>query len=381
MENRIIINQEKNSKSVFLYQNNELVEQYTENNDKKRLEGNVYNGKVVNVIKGMQYAFVDIGTEKNALIHIKDLIPKQSNTTGNNNIDTNGFEISNFIKPNDNIIVQVKRDSIKNKGARITKDIKLTGKYLVLMPYAEFISISKKIVNEKNKKMLIKIAKELLKQEQVHYGIIIRTSAENLKEDEIKADFYNLVKLWENIIEKARNTTAPYKLHSDYGIVGKLITDFEPLGLEIITNSQTEKKNIELINPNIPVTIDKSINQTIEEKQKIWLKCGGFITIDKTEALVAIDVNSGKCLGKRGLEDTVLKVNEQAVYEIAKQIRLRDLGGTIIIDFIDMVEEKDRNSIIELMKQEIKKDRAKVQVFEFTKLGLLEMTRKNIFRK
>lgn len=378
---KLIVIQNENTKNVFVLENEELVEQYQESFDNKRLEGNIYLGKTKNVIKGMQSAFVDIGTDKNALIHLKDLIPKESDVTGNDKIDVNDYSITDYIKPGDEVVVQIKRDSSKMKGARITKDIKLTGKYVVIAPFSKYITVSKKIENNKEIDRLKKCVKDILKRKKMECGIIVRTSAQGESEAKIKKDIEFLLNEWNDILNKKNKFKAPVELYSTNGIVGKLITDFEPFGLEIYTNSETEKSYINIINPNIDVKVDKTINMEIEKRKKIWLKCGGFITIDKTEALIAIDVNSGKCLGKKELEETVFKVNQEAAQEIAKQLRLRDLGGIIIIDFIDMSKEEDRQQIIKVMNDALKKDRSKVQIVEFTKLGLLELTRKNIHRK
>lgn len=378
-KNKIIIKQVESTNNIFVYENDELVEQYQEDMNNQRLEGNIYLGVVKNVIKGMQSAFIDIGIEKNALIHIKDIIPKESDVTGNNNIDEQKYNINNYIKQGEEVIVQIKKDSSKQKGARVTKDIKLVGKYVIYMPYSKFITISKKIEDSKEKKRLTKIIKEKLKDDET--GIIIRTSALGKSENEICTDIEVLTNLWKSIIKKSKRTKAPAELYSINGVVGKLITDYQPLGLEIITNSEIEKEYIHNINKDVPVKIDKNIDIEVFDKNKIWLKCGGFITIDRTEALIAIDVNSSKCLGKKELEETVFKVNKEAAEEIAKQLRLRDLGGIIVIDFIDMEEEESRKKIIKVMEEELKKDRTKVQIIEFTKLGLLEVTRKNIYRK
>ena len=374
MCNKLIINQKKEMIEVFVYQNGKKVEQYRENFAEKRLEGNIYLGKVKNVVCGMQSAFIDIGTEKNAFIHIKDIIPKESSTTGNEKIDVSKYNIKKLIKPNDKLIVQIKRDCNRNKGPRVTKDIKLVGKYAILMPFANFNTVSKKIEEDKERARLLEIAKKYN-----NYGIIIRTSANEKSEDIIIADINSLIKKWKHILEIANNKEESIELYSNNGIIGKLIDDFEPQGLEIITNSTTIKDNIQKTEKNIKIEIEENIEEQFEERRKINLKCGGFIIIDTTEALVAIDVNTGKFVGKNELEDTIVKVNSEAAEEIAKQIRLRDLGGIIIIDFIDMNNEEDREQIRKKMQEEIKKDRSKIQVLEFTKLGLLELTRKHIY--
>ncbi len=371
---RIEIKKEFNKIIIFVYQENELVEFYTENIDKKRLEGNIYLGVVKDVVKGMQSAFIDIGEEKNALIHIKDILPKESNVTGNVNLDIQKYQIQDLLKTGDKILVQIKRDCDDQKGSRVTKDIKLTGNYIILMPYTNFITVSTKIEDTKEKERLINIAKKSLPKE---FGAIIRTSSNNIEEGKIKKEITELINIWEMIL-KRQNEKAPIKLFDNNGLIGKLITDFEPLGLEIYADSnETKEFIINNIDKNVEIKI-KQIQNLSKMPRKIWLKCGGFITIDKCEALTAIDVNSGKFTGKCELEDTILKVNLEATKEIAKQMRLRDIGGIIIIDYIDMDKEEDRIKVQQLMEEETKKDRSKVQILGFTKLGLLEITRKHI---
>ena len=228
------------------------------------------------------------------------------------------------------------------------------------------------------KERLINIVKNNLPK---GFGAIIRTACKDKKENLIKKDMEELINKWKEILSKEKGQ-APLKLYDNNGLVGKLITDFEPLGLEIFADSEETKKFI-LSNIENKVKISvKEIEDKSDFQRKVWLKCGGFITIDKCEALTAIDVNSGKFTGKTELEDTVLKVNLEATKEIAKQIRLRDIGGIIIIDYIDMEKEEDRLAVKNKMQEEIKNDRSKVQDLEFTKLGLLEMTRnRSIFIK
>ena len=371
---RIEIKKEESKIKTLVYQDNILTELYVEDVNKKRLEGNIYLGIVKDVVKGMQSAFIDIGEEKNALIHVKDILPKESNVTGNANLDTEKYEIQKLVKPGDKILVQIKRDCDEQKGSRVTKDIKLTGRYIVLMPYTQFITTSSKIENEEERKRLTKIVKTHIPKE---YGAIIRTSSNNVEEEKIKNDIEELSNIWKEILNKS-NQNGPKKIYDNNGLIGKLITDFKPLGLEVYADSE-ETKNYILnnIDKNQEIKV-KEIKEVADMPRKVWLKCGGFITIDKCEALTAIDVNSGKFTGKTELEDTVLKVNLEATKEIARQIRLRDIGGIIIIDYIDMEKEKDRKAVKEEMQKQIKSDRSKVQVLEFTKLGLLEMTRKHI---
>ena len=371
---RIEVKKDLNKIIIYVYQENELVEFYVEDIKKQRLEGNIYLGIVKDVVKGMQSAFIDIGEEKNALIHIKDIIPKESNVTGNANLDIQKYQIQDLLKAGEKILVQIKKDCDDQKGSRVTKDIKLTGNYIILMPYTNFITVSSKIEDQKEKERLIDIAKKYLPKE---FGAIIRTSSNNIEENIIEKEINELKNIWEIILKK-ENEKAPKKLYDNNGLLGKLITDFKPLGLEIYAdNDETKEFIINNVDKNLKIKI-KEIPDLSKMPRKIWLKCGGFITIDKSEALTAIDVNSGKFTGKRELEDTILKVNLEATKEIARQMRLRDIGGIIIIDYIDMENEEDRIKVQQLMETEIKKDRSKVQILGFTKLGLLELTRKHI---
>ena len=380
----IIIDREEENTIVAVIENGELVELYNEKNKEKRLEGNIYLGKIKNIIPGMQSAFIDIGEEKKALVHIKDIIPKASTVTGNVYEDMSKYDITKIVKSGDEILVQVKRDCNEQKGPRVTKDIKINGKLIILMPYSDFVTISQKIEDENE----IKRLKEIVKKELPSgYGAIIRTAAEGKSENEILSEVKLLTSFWDNILKRGNEiknkNIAPIKIFDNDGIVGKIITDLAENNLEnIYTNDPKIKESFENMQDKIIVQNDVLDNFDVKNKmkldRKIWLNCGGFITIDRTEALTAIDVNSGKFTGSKNLEKTVLKVNKEATKEIAKQIRLRDIGGIIIIDYIDMEDEKDKEDIRNYIIECFKEDRSKVQVLEFTKLGLLEITRKHI---
>lgn len=393
----IIINQdEQNNKIVALVENGKLVEKYEEKLEGQRLEGNIYLGKVENVLMGMQAAFVDIGAEKNTFIHIKDVIPKISNETGNKHETLSKYDIKNYIRPNMPILVQVKRDSTNKKGARVSTHISLSGRFIVLMPNTEFITVSKKIEKETEKKRLLEIAKQNLPK---GYGAIIRTSAQGKPEELIKQDIQRVVIGYQEILNRAEILKEnpqfePSLLYQNDGIVGKILTDIVDQDLiRIVTNHSqiqsyvkqflsdtglTSKVKLELKNEDIlqMYEIEKQLEKA--NNRKIWLKCGGFITIDKTEALTAIDVNSGKYVGTKDLEQTVYTVNKEASIEIAKQLRLRDIGGIIIIDYIDMEKKETKQKVLETLEEALKKDRSKTQVVGFTPLDLLEMTRKHM---
>ena len=363
--------------AISVYEDDSLVEYYEEKFDEPRLEGNIYLGVVKDIVPGMQSAFLDIGEKKTALIHINDLIPKISDTTGNLNLDISKYNIKDYVKKKDKIVVQVKKDYSIEKGSRVTTDLKLVGQYVVLLPNSKFVTISQKIAKEK-KEELVSLVKKYIPE---NMGAIIRTIAENASEEAVSQDISTLLALVDDIndaVKTNQSTTHGIKLLDDRGILGKLIIDLAPYGLKIVTDSKQVAKFVESISSGIEVEIGE-IREIVKPDRKVSLKSGGFITIDPTEALVTIDVNSGRFIGKEGFEQTALEVNLEATEEIAKQIRLRDLGGIIIIDYIDMVEEANKQKVMDYMKECIKKDRSKVQVVEISKLCLLEMTRKPVF--
>ena len=395
----ILVNvDEQNNKTIVVVENGKLIEKYQENYGEERLEGNIYLGKVENVLLGMQAAFVDIGKEKNTFIHIRDSIPKASNETGNKNEPLNKHNIKNYIKTGMPILVQIKKDATSKKGARVSTHINLSGRYAVLMPNSDFITISKKIEKETEKNRLLKIVKEIVPQ---NYGIIIRTSAEEKSEEEIKRDINNLIITWQEIVNKyekvkKQTTFTPQLIYKNQGIIEKLIIDLIDQDLsKVIVNEEKTYENIKKVLEKIALETDVKVELKKEKNilniyeiqeqlekannRKIWLKCGGFITIDKTEALTAIDVNSGKYVGTKDLEKTIFTVNKEATIEITKQIRLRDIGGIIIIDYIDMENKEDKAKILEILEENLKKDRSKTQVIGFTPLDLLEMTRKHMW--
>ena len=376
------------NKKIGIVEDKKLIEYYEEDSEVKRREGNIYIGIVKNIIKGMQVAFVDIGTEKNALIHLKDLLPKIDETKENYD---NTVNISDIVKIGQKLLVQVKKDSNKQKGARVSTHINLVSKYIVLLPNTNIITISKKIENEEEQERLKKLIKANISE---GYGAIIRTSAEG-KDDEIVKDIAKTEYKWKNIIETNINLNLdePKLLYNSENIIDKMLIDLPNNTIsKIIVNNESDYKYFERIKKenteykNLAIEIKEDIfnvyelNKQIEKirNRKIWLKCGGFITIDKTEALTAIDVNTGKYTGTKGLEETIFKVNKEATIEIARQLRLRDIGGIIIIDYIDMNKNQNKEEIEKLLKTELKKDRSKTQVEGFTKLDLMELTRKHI---
>ena len=386
----ILISRDNKERKIALLENGKLIEYYVDEEESIRKEGNIYIGIVKDIVKGMQAAFVDIGTEKNSFIHLKDVLDKVDESKENLNTK---IDISSVIKVGQKLLVQVKKDSNLQKGARVSTHINLPSKYIALMPNTDIVTISQKITDTKEQERLVKLVKENLSKGN---GAIIRTSAIG-KEQEIIEDIKNIEAKWEKIETSFKNDKGnkPKLIAKSENIVEKMLIDLPENSIQKITINNKkdyekmlefkEKKSylksatIELIeNQDIldKYDIEKEISKL--ENRKIWLKCGGFITIDRTEALTAIDVNTGKYTGTKNVEQTIYKVNEEATIEIAKQLRLRDIGGIIIIDYIDMKDEKNKEKIETLLKERLKKDRTKTQVEGFTKLDLMEMTRKHI---
>lgn len=389
----ILINSQEGKKQILLVEDGKLVEKYIEDDSVLRIEGNIYIGKVENVLQGMQSAFIDIGQHKNTFIHLKDILPKVDITKERYVEDK---KIKDVVKTGMPILVQVKRNFTEAKGAKVSTHISLNSRFIVFMPNTTIITVSQKIEDDVERNRLTNIAAKYLPQ---NCGAIIRTSAQNQPESVIKNDIEIASRKWNDIKriydESIETNNFPRLIYKTHNIVKKLIIDLLGKDLEKITVNSKEdyeylskviaefdadsikvnyinKTNILEDRPLLKEQLDKT------EKRKVWLKCGGFIAIDKTEALTAIDVNSGKYTGIDNVESTIFKVNKEASIEIAKQLRLRDIGGIVIVDYIDMKSEENRQKILEILKEELKKDRTKTQVIGFSKLNLLELTRKHI---
>lgn len=383
----LVICSTDNRKIIALIEDEELVEKYEEDEENKSIEGNIYVGKVQNVLTGLQSAFVNIGEKRNAFIHVKDILPKVDITK---NEEVEEKPINKLIKPGDPLIVEVKKEAVDKKGPRLSTHISLTSRFVVFMPNADFVTVSQKIEDEDEKLRLKEIVSKYLPDGT---GAIIRTVAEGRAEEEIKTDILKTIEKWKNIKLK-KVEKFPQKIYDKGGVLKKTIVDLVDSNLDkIVIENENDLEMVQSIldeiDSNINVEVDKNIlsKYSLEkqmkqaENKKVWLKSGAFITIDKTEALVAIDVNSGKFIGKDDAEETITAVNIEAAKEISKQIRLRDISGIIVIDFIDMQKEENKNAVIAEIVKNSKKDRSKVQVEEFTKLNLMEITRKHINSK
>ncbi|MBR0491111.1 MAG: Rne/Rng family ribonuclease [Clostridia bacterium] len=392
----LFINKKEDEKQILLTEEGKLIEYYNSKNIENRNEGNIFIGIVKDILVGMNAAFVDIGTEKNSYIQAKDIIPQLDEKKAENKekrAEQDKIDIRKIIKPNQRLLVQVRKDSNELKGARITTHITIPSKYIVFMPNTDIITISQKIINKQEQERLLKIVKENI---GAGNGAVIRTSAIG-KEQEIIDDIKRVKVQWEKIKQEFQSSaeTKPKILYKSPSILQKMLIDLPSRDIEtIISNDKKELDDVkkfvsedkELKDVEFKLVPTKKLESTYDlnsqvekiEKRKIWLKCGGFITIDPTEALTAIDVNTGKYTEGKNLNDIIYKVNEQATHEIAKQIRLRDIGGIIIIDYIDMFRKGDKEKIQETLEEILKEDRAKTQVEGFTKLNLMEMTRKHI---
>ena len=382
--NQVIINKRANQIDVCIVEKGILTEKYVHDTENQSMLGNIYVGVVQNVVDGMQAAFIDIGEKRNAFISMKDAIPK-IDITKNEPIQEQ--TISEVVKVGEKLLVQVKKDSELKKGARVSTHITLPGNYVILMPNTDIITVSQKIENIERKEEL----KQLLKNNlPINYGGIVRTDAENVSKNDICDDIKNTISVWNEIKNKSKKIDKGI-IFNDHDLVSRILRDLVTQNTEkIICNSNDIYLQLKsLSNANLEVEYIQTKDVFLElgmqtetaniEKRKIWLKCGGYIAIDKTEALTAIDVNSGKYTGIDSLEETALKVNEEAAIEIMKQIRLKDIGGIIVIDYIDMYSRDDQEKILNIMKNEAKKDRSKIEIKDFTKLNLVEMTRKKMY--
>ena len=389
--NEIFIDVGFSESRVAVIDEGELAEIYIDRQSRERIAGNIYKGRIENVLPGMQAAFVDIGFEKNAFLYVKDAI--DYGAVFHENCTKEEIPICNLLKAGDELLVQVSKEQIGSKGARVTTHITLPGRYIVLMPNVNYIGISRRIESANERDRLKGIISKLKPK---NMGIIIRTEAEGKESDDFIEDIDFLIKLYAEINNDAVKSGAPRLIHKDLGLVYKSIRDlFNRETKRVVINEiNTYKKIVELFSPELKNKFEYysgganilgfyGIEEKIEKalSKKVWLKCGGYIIIDQTEALTSIDVNTGKYTGCSSLKDTVLLTNIEAAGEIARQLRLRDIGGIIIIDFIDMVSYEHRNMVLAALKSGLKKDRTKSSVLGITELGLVEMTRKKMGKR
>lgn len=386
--NQIIVHCEEQVTQVALLEHGKLIEYIVERAEKKPLVGSFFVGRVVNVLPGMQAAFVDIGEKKNAFLYVDDCLhphlekqPKQKPS------------ITSLLRVGQELIVQVMKEPLGSKGARVTTHYSLPGRYIVYMPKAEYVGVSKKIDTESERSRLKQLGEQLRKDEE---GIIIRTVAQDVPREMLEADIENMRKQWARIEQRSLHASAPLLIHHDLEMVERFIRDaFTRQVDELVIDNEHQREQImsyvrsfdpklcervRLYKDREPIFKRFRITEQLEKsfQRKMWLVSGGYLVWDQTEALTIIDVNTGKYTGTSHLEETVYVTNMEAAEEIARLIRLKDVGGIIIIDFIDMDTEEHRQHVVDRLEETIKKDRTKCLVVDWTKLGLLEMTRKKV---
>lgn len=396
MHNEIVVEINPYQTRVVLLEDGQPREIYIERRGSERLVGNIYNGKVQNVLPGMQAAFVDIGLERNAFLFAGDIV------VDNSEFMFDGIEhgpatptqsIQDIVKPGQEIMVQILKEPIGTKGARVTTHITLPGRTLVLMPTVNYIGVSRRIDNEEERARLRGLMEEIKPE---NMGVIVRTAAFDKNLEEISKDIDFLTRLWNKIEGKANFTSAPRLLHAEEALIFRTIRDLFTPDIEKLTINDSEfYERIQfvasIISPQLKDRVclyqgeeelfDKyELDGKIEKalSHKVWLSNGGYIVIDQTEALTSIDVNTGRFVGNDNLQETIVMANCEAAKEIARQLRLRDISGIIIIDFIDMEDMGDKERVLEALRNETKKDRTKTNILGITQLGLVEMTRKKM---
>lgn len=404
--NQILININAFETRVAHLEKGNLVDFKIERMLSPTLVGTIHKGKVIRVLPGMQAAFVDIGLERAAFLYVGDVhdendsINKRIEATEHSEDEqlpeiaeaTEKPKIQELLQQGQSILVQVAKDPVGTKGARVTTHISLAGRKIVYLPTLKHIGISRKIENEEERDRL----KKKIESTSIEGGIIVRTAGEGMDEEELQKDIGYLTKIWHEIKKSAENERGIGLIYSEVEFELRILRDLLNEAIEEvwIDNKESYKKAKEFVSQYIPQfkhvlrfynggepLFDKhgvSLDVAKAIDRKVWLRSGGYLVIDETEALVVIDVNTGKYVGKKDLEETIFKTNMEAVKEIAHQIRVRDCGGIIVVDFIDMTVEEHREKILEALTAEVKADTVRVSVISMTGLGLVELTRKRL---
>lgn len=382
----LLINYGPHESRLAIMEDGQLVELYIAHEDEDQAAGNIYKGRVENVLPGMRAAFVNLGLEKNAFLYVDDAHAEDRD-------HKRSRPIQDVLKPGQDIVVQIAKEPIGNKGARVTTDISLPGRFLVLTPYSETVGVSRRIESEKERERLREVAEKMRPKGM---GLIVRTVAEGASQRALLRDLAYLRRVWSRIRHKSRTSKAPQMLHREAGLLLKTLRDHLDEDVDrFIIDDQTAylkakelvqslspalKNRLDLYQGEVPLFEARGIEAELDRalKRRVWLKCGGYLVIDETEALTVIDVNTGKNVGTTDLSDTVLATNKEAAVEIARQLRLRDISGIIVVDFIDMENELDQGDVIKTFQKALRDDRTRVTVLGLTRLGLLEMTRKKV---
>ncbi len=383
------------STRVAVVEDGAPVELYVEQEGAQRLVGNIYNGKVQNVLPGMQAAFIDIGLERNAFLYAGDIVmPDGADEDIEREKIRSMRNIRDMLKPGQTIMVQVAKDPVGTKGARVTTHITLAGRSLVLMPTMDYVGVSRRIDKDEERTRLRRILSEIRPE---NMGVIVRTASAGKSREAFAEDLESLKLLYEDIQKRAKRQKAPSLLHAEQSLLFRTVRDLlmKDVDRVFVNDAATFERLREIadmmapkLKPRILLKQSEALFDRYETESKIdkalarkvWIKNGSYIIIDRTEALTCIDVNTGKFVGKDNLEKTITATNCEAAREIARQLRLRDIGGIIIIDFIDMERESNRTMVLNTLKTALKEDHTRSHVFGFTHLGLVEMTRKKTGR-
>ncbi|TGE39722.1 Rne/Rng family ribonuclease [Desulfosporosinus fructosivorans] len=387
----IVLQSHSQKLRAAVFEHGDLTEVFEEEGGSSNLVGNIYRGRVENVLPGMQAAFVDIGLDKNAFLYVGDAVLSHFDED-DKPTSVESVRIEHVLTSRQELLVQIIKEPVGTKGARISVNLTLPGRYVVLLPQVSYIGVSRKITDNDERVRLRDLADQ---SKPEGMGVIIRTLAEGIDGEEIADDISQLVAIWLALQPKIPHVSVPGLVHKDVDLVARLVRDWIDHDVEKITVDQEETAQIlrkALHNIEHPAAkhihvvtsdnlfgqygVDDEIRKTL--RPKVWLKSGGYLVIQQTEALIVIDVNTGKYVGQRSLEETVVHTNLEAAGEIARQLRLRNLGGIIIIDFIDMTSKEDQQQVIEVLEAACAKDKTKSQVLGLTQLGLVEMTRKKV---
>lgn len=382
----IFISSKDGINKVGVVENNRLVEFYTEEENDTKLVGNVYRGRVENVLRGMGAAFVNIGEGRNAYLYVKDAYNKEQL------LSKKKYSIDQVIKSGQEVMVQVIKEPLGSKGPKVTTHISLPGRYVVLTPFSKDINISRKISKKSEIIRLKELGQRIIEDD---IGMIFRTNAKDKDEDIIQAEYKQLLAIYRKIEMQKGFLPTPKRIYKELDLIYKIVREtFNERDYQIIVNNKEVYDNILELGYFYSIPVEKRIildeGFCMEEhadiqndlqqafKRKVPLDNGGYIVIDETEALTAIDINTGKYTGNLSLKDTVLRTNLLAAEEIARQIRLRDIGGIIIIDFIDMKSKSDKSEVLSRLAKYFKLDRNQPNIIGITKLNLVEITRKKI---
>jgi ribonuclease G len=380
MNKEIVINRTLEETKVAVLEDGKLFDLFIERRESEKILNNIYKGVVQSIVPAFESAFVDVGFGKGAYLGIGDIIAQKKEKN-----------IENMIKVGQEVMVQIYKEPISTKGPKVTMDISLPGRLLVYMPFSNNIGISKHIENDKEHDRLKSIITEIKKD--MPGGIIVRTEAEDTDESEIKNEIKHLSRLWSSILSRFNDAKPMSLIHKDLGVIFQTIRDYFSNDVNLMhIDSIKEFRNVTnfvkiispelldkvvLYNGRVPIFKAYGIDEEIKilRSNKAKLQSGGYLIIQEAESLCAIDVNSGKFTAKTSQEDTATITNIEAAEEIARQLRLRNIGGIIVIDFIDMKKASNRQKILETLRQATKNDKAKIKIWPITKLGLIEMTR------